>query len=138
MRLSAPIPGNPCIICRLTSKVSETVAWRGACVSTIRDKQSASLHCFVRLCFSFCIMNTPICHCGTATHTPHETGTHGCVRRVVTSPIPAGPHPDLGCETWLVNGHRITDYTLRHQRGYTQHACGTWTSHGDSVNSLDA
>ena len=32
----------------LTSKVSQTVAWRGACESTIRDKQSAWLQRLVR------------------------------------------------------------------------------------------
>ena len=37
----------------LTLKISETVAWRRACVSTICDKQSASLHRLVRLSFSF-------------------------------------------------------------------------------------
>ncbi len=37
----------------LTSKVSQTVAWREACESTIRDKQSSWLHCLVRLIFHF-------------------------------------------------------------------------------------
>jgi hypothetical protein len=31
--------------------MSETDAWRGACVSTIRDKYPASLHRIVRLSF---------------------------------------------------------------------------------------
>ncbi len=35
----------------LTSKMSETDAWRGACNSTIRDKYLASLHRVVRLRF---------------------------------------------------------------------------------------
>jgi hypothetical protein len=43
----------------LTLKVSETVAWRGACESMIRDKQSASLHRFVRLIFHFWIKYAP-------------------------------------------------------------------------------
>ena len=37
----------------LTSKMSETDAWRRACVSTICDKHPASLHRFVRLSFHF-------------------------------------------------------------------------------------
>ena len=26
---------------------------------------------------------------------------------------------------------------VRHQRGYYQHPCGCWSSHGDSYNSLE-
>jgi len=85
-------------------------------------------------------MKTPTCNCGTATHAPHETATQGCIRRVVPAPTPAGKHHNLGCEMWYIKGERrpITDHTLRHQRGYHQHENGTWTSHGDSVNSLEA
>jgi hypothetical protein len=51
----------------LTSKVSETVDWHWLCESTDCDKQSASLHCLVRLIFNsplprliFHAPNTPI------------------------------------------------------------------------------
>lgn len=80
----------------------------------------------------------PVCHCGTSTvEGAHPTGEHGCVRRVVPAPMP------FRCLTtrefrWLVNGALITDYTLRHQRGYHQHPDGRWTSHGSSTNSIDA
>ena len=78
------------------------------------------------------------CYCGTADRTPHETGTHGCVRAMVVAPKPAPPHSTLGCPTWTVAGHRITDYTLRHQRGYHQHPCGCWSWAQESTNSIDA
>ncbi len=67
------------------------------------------------------------CHCGTATHTPHETATHGCVRVITVPPIPSGTHEILGCPMWEVDGHRLTDFTLRQQRGYYQHPCGCWS-----------
>lgn len=78
------------------------------------------------------------CHCGTASHTPHETGTDGCVRSIVATPKPAPNHPEHGFQMWEVDGHVITDFTLRQQRGYYQHPCGCWSSHGDSVNSIEA
>jgi hypothetical protein len=37
----------------LTLKMSEPAGWRASCVSTRRDRQSGSLHRFVRLIFSF-------------------------------------------------------------------------------------
>ena len=86
-------------------------------------------------------MKTPTCNCGTATHAPHETGKHGCERFVVVAPTPAGTHPELGCPMWDVgdaDGQPITDYTLRHQRGYHQHEDGTWTRSAGSINSIDA
>lgn len=42
----------------LTSKLRDTVAWRGACASTIRDKQSCSLQRIVRLSFHFLVRRT--------------------------------------------------------------------------------
>jgi hypothetical protein len=50
---------------------------------------------------------------------------------MTAAPVPAG------AERWLVDGHEITDFTLRQQRGYFQHPCGCWSTHGDSDTSLD-
>jgi hypothetical protein len=71
------------------------------------------------------------CHCGTAKQSPHQTGTDGCVRFIAESPLPTASG------NWIVNGNEITDFTLRRQRGYHQHPCGCWSTHGDSVNSLE-
>ena len=72
------------------------------------------------------------CHCGTATHAPHETGTEGCVRYMTEA-----PEPKPG-ERWYVDGHEITDYTLKQQRGYHQHPCGCWSRWPGSSNSIEA
>lgn len=72
------------------------------------------------------------CHCGTAKRTPHEIGTWGCIRSMVEAPTPAGP------EKWMVDGVEITDYTLRQQRGYSQHPCGCWSRWPGSSNSINA
>lgn len=77
-----------------------------------------------------------ICHCGTSSvNDGHETASHGCVRRIVESPI-SKIQPD-GSQWWLVGNDLITDFTLRQQRGYWQHPCGCWSTHGDSNNSLE-
>ena len=79
------------------------------------------------------------CHCGTATTTPHETGTCGCVRTMVQAPNPAGIHEWLKCPMWDVgdrDGQPITDTTLKEQRGYHEHPCGCWSCH-ESTNSID-
>lgn len=80
--------------------------------------------------------SAPICHCGTASHAPHETGKNGCERYEAEAPQPFGIVPETGADMWLVDGHLITDYTLRFQRGYAQHECGRWTRWAGSVNSL--
>lgn len=84
-------------------------------------------------------MKGPECHCGTATETPHETGTCGCQRFVVPAPVKVGSHPDLGCDMWITHEDitAITDYTLREQRGYHLHEGGQWTRWNGSSNSLD-
>lgn len=72
------------------------------------------------------------CRCGTSTSDHgHETGHLGCVRSIVDAPVA------MENSMWLVGGHLITDFTLRQQRGYHQHPCGCWSSHGDSYNSLE-
>lgn len=72
------------------------------------------------------------CHCGTATVTPHQTGTHGCQRFMT-------PAPDkLSGDRWFVDGKIITGYSLREQRGYHQHRCGCWSRHEGSENSISA
>lgn len=78
-----------------------------------------------------------LCHCGTENKQPHKIGEGTCVRTMVESPIPAGTHPVLECPMWLVSGHEITDYSLRHQRGYSQHPCGCWSRSPGSENSIE-
>jgi len=72
------------------------------------------------------------CYCGTGKPTPHNTGEGGCVRFMVAAPIPA----DDGM--WIVDGHCVTDYTLRQQRGYHRHVDGCWSRWPGSVNSITA
>lgn len=72
------------------------------------------------------------CFCGTGAHVPHRVNTTGCVRFMTAAPIFKAD------ARWFVDGDEVTDYTLRHQRGYFQHPCGCWSRHGGSVNSIDA
>ena len=72
------------------------------------------------------------CTCGMAEQTPHEVGTHGCVRYMTEAPA---VRPD---DHWLVDGETITGYTLRQQRGYWQHPCGCWSRWVGSDNSIEA
>ena len=72
------------------------------------------------------------CHCGTATKTPHNTGEDGCVRFMTAAPLPCID------SKWLVEGQKITDFTLRQQRGYHQHECGCWSRSPGSSNSITA
>ena len=76
-----------------------------------------------------------LCWCGMSEQTPHEVGKNGCQRFMTTSPEPAGDDPVLG-KMWRVDGHVITDYTLRQQRGYSQNDCGCWQRWAGSTNSL--
>lgn len=81
------------------------------------------------------------CGCGgVATFPPfHNIGSFGCYRYMTTPPKECGNHETLGCQTWEVEGQvGITDFTLRQQRGYHQHKCGCWSTHGDSFNSIEA
>lgn len=72
------------------------------------------------------------CHCGTSSSDHgHMTGHLGCVRFMTDAPVP------MEQNMWLVGGHLISDYTLRQQRGYHQHPCGCWSTHGESHNSLE-
>lgn len=79
------------------------------------------------------------CRCGTAEPVgEHVVGTYGCVRFITDAPKPAGKHPVTGCDMWEVDdGDIITDYTLRHQRGYHCHENGQWSRHHGSINSLE-
>lgn len=78
-----------------------------------------------------------LCHCGIASTHPHVTGENGCKRRMVNTPTPTVKSKTLGCEMWDTGpGGVVTDYTLRDQRGYSQHACGCWSRAGDSTNSI--
>lgn len=74
------------------------------------------------------------CHCGTATHAPHETAANGCVRLMTDAPIPNGK--DEFGDRWLADGSDITDFTLRQQRGYHQHPCGCWSRFSGSASSI--
>jgi hypothetical protein len=71
------------------------------------------------------------CGCGTSQSDHGHTTSHlGCVRSMVDAPTA------LEHDMWLVNGNVISDYTLKQQRGYHQHPCGCWSSHGGSSNSI--
>lgn len=86
-------------------------------------------------------MKEPICHCGYGAAPDHELAKDGCCRVPAPAPVPRPDQLDSGGQPmWEVDGHVITDYTLRHQRGYGQHADGTWSrpASGESINSLDA
>jgi len=41
-------------------------------------------------------------------------------------------------DRWMVDGHNITGFTMREQRGYHQHPCGCWSSSPESTNSIEA
>lgn len=71
------------------------------------------------------------CHCG-GLNQAHQTGERGCFRIMVMPPEKQGD------SHWRVDGHCITDYTLKEQRGYCQHSCGCWSRHEGSVNSISA
>lgn len=73
------------------------------------------------------------CYCGMANKTPHEIGKNGCARFMTESPVKSKTEG-----FWIVGGYEITDYTLRHQRGFAQHDCGCWSRWEGSENSLDA
>jgi len=55
---------------------------------------------------------------------------------MVASPQPFGKDPDTEADMWLVEGAIITEYTMRHQRGYSQQPCGCWSNWQGSTNSL--
>lgn len=55
---------------------------------------------------------------------------------MVVSPEPLGKDPETDFDMWIVEGQVITEYTMRHQRGYSQHHCGCWSRWPGSVNSL--
>jgi len=77
------------------------------------------------------------CHCGGVEGT-HKIGDSDCLREEVEkkdNPILA----DLsGKDRWVVEGHIITGFTLRQQRGYHHHGNNDWSRPKDheSVNSL--
>lgn len=75
------------------------------------------------------------CSCGCAPYYPHEVGKDGCVHRMELLRLPVATGEDF--YAWEVAGTKITDYTLRQQRGYRQHACGCWSHWNDSKNSLE-
>lgn len=70
-----------------------------------------------------------LCYCGTGSTTPHVVGEGGCVRFLTKAPVPDG-------DGWVVDGHHITNYTLKHQRGYHQYECGCWSRWPGSTNLL--
>ena len=82
-----------------------------------------------------------ICSCGGGARTPHDIGINGCARYRVTktNELPTKFRIDergfLVCD---VGNNTITDYTLRQQRGYSEHKCGNWScpKSKDSINSL--
>lgn len=74
------------------------------------------------------------CRCGGQPGL-HEVGSSSCYREKVTRP----PRLISGSDDrWFVDGHTITGFTLRQQRGYRLHPCGNWSRPKDyeSTNSL--
>lgn len=74
------------------------------------------------------------CNCGGRAPN-HLLGINGCFREVVKQkPRKISAEKDK----WFVEGHTITGFTLREQRGYHQHHCGNWSRPKDheSTNSL--
>lgn len=81
------------------------------------------------------------CYCGTASpnfkavamkHTMlsngsvisvpiHKVGQGGCIRHIVESPTEVA-------NGWIVDGHLVTEYTLKFQWFYFQHPCGCWSA----------
>lgn len=61
----------------------------------------------------------------------------GCLRRMMPAPVQS-LNTHLGVPMWVVDGHEITDYTLRFQRLYSQHPCGCWSAITGSENSIKA
>jgi hypothetical protein len=84
-----------------------------------------------------------LCYCGGVKENPegkgHATGTGLCFREFCQAPQPAGKHKTISdCQMWLVDGTRITDFTMRQQRGYHRHSCGCWSrSKSGSINSIE-
>lgn len=79
-----------------------------------------------------------VCHCGGISG-GHNIGDERCFREIVPEdkkPVQAA----AGNDRWLVDGHWITGFSLREQRGYYQHPCGNWSrpKDHDSVNSIEA
>lgn len=74
------------------------------------------------------------CNCGMAKHAPHRAGEGGCMRSMTTPPRKVSCEDDR----WMVDGHNITGYSMREQRGYHQHPCGCWSRSPESENSIDA
>ncbi len=74
------------------------------------------------------------CHCGGQVASGgHVTGVPGCLRTMTVAPV----RVSLSDDTWSVDGHVITGFTLLQQRGYHQHPCGCYSWSGCSSNSLD-
>ena len=80
------------------------------------------------------------CHCGCGDITPHELGNNNCYRETVSAP--KGPFSKQGTPYWVTTDNcpnEITEYTLKHQRGYSLHKEGIWSrpkSRG-SINSIE-
>lgn len=78
-----------------------------------------------------------MCFCGTGPGGSggHPTNEDGCVRYMVEAPV-RSETMYLGEALWKVGDHEITDYTLRHQRGYSNLPCGCWSRWPGSKNSI--
>jgi hypothetical protein len=71
-----------------------------------------------------------LCNCGTATKAPHIVGKDGCTRFMVRPP------KKLDNGMYRVERRAITEYTMRHQRGFSELPCGCWSRWNGSINSL--
>jgi len=72
------------------------------------------------------------CYCGGQPG-PHQAGAPGCLRHMAAPALCV----DEGRDLWDAGGQTVTGFVLREQRGYFCHPCGCWSSHDDSVTSLD-
>ncbi len=81
------------------------------------------------------------CHCG-GINGEHSIGDPKCYRiecLLCEEPIKL-PEFYMNKPMYLVNNNVITEFTLKHQRMYSQHKDGRWSmlKIPDSSNSLDA
>jgi len=80
------------------------------------------------------------CGCGTTKVFPHNIGENGCQRFMTSAPQPIIQTVEdfrRDGKMWKVREEILTDYSLRHQRGYFQHPCGCWSRWRDSSNSIE-
>lgn len=79
------------------------------------------------------------CSCGYGDGPDHVLSEGRCCRKLATgSLVPTNFRSRNGAMVCDVNGYTITEYTLLHQRCYSQLSTGEWSlpKHEKSINSL--